>query len=187
MTAAGAGDAMKVRIIGLLVVASVAAPVRADSLDGWDTAGSVGEAGLVAVALGKTIAEEDREGGKQFAFNMGMTVVTTQALKRIVGSERPNGRNDRSFPSGHTSISFSAASHLHARYGWEWGTPALAVAAFVGVSRVEARQHRWEDVIAGALLGTASAHVFTTRLDDRVRLLPWGDTKGGGLAARMVF
>lgn len=172
------------RLTLLAAAALVAAPVQAS---GWNDAGRVGEVALVAAALGKTVAEKDSDGAKQFAFNMGSTVATTEVLKRVVGSERPNGRNDRSFPSGHTSISFAAAGHLHARYGWEWGAPALAAAAFVGWSRVEAKQHRWEDVIAGALLGTASAHLFTTPLDDRVQLLPWGDTQGGGLAARIEF
>ncbi len=167
-----------------LIAVALAAPAQAN---GWDDAGRVGEVALVAAALGKTIAEKDGEGGKQFAFNMGTTIATTEVLKRVVGSERPNGRNDRSFPSGHTSISFSAAGHLHARYGWEWGAPALVTAALVGWTRVEAKQHRWEDVIAGALLGTASAHLFTTPYDDRVQLLPWADTRGGGVAARVAF
>lgn len=168
----------------IAAAALLAAPAQAN---GWNEAGRVGEVALVAVALGKTLAERDGAGGKQFALNMGTTVATTELLKRAVGSERPNGRDDRSFPSGHTSISFAAAGHLHARYGWQWGAPALAAAAFVGVSRVEARQHRWEDVIAGALIGTATAHLFTSRFDDRVELLPWGDPQGGGVSARVAF
>lgn len=177
---------MKRRLL-LIVSSALGTPSVAGSVDSWQTAGRVGEAGLVAVALGKSVAENSGHGLRQLALNMGTTVVTTEALKRAVGSERPNGRNDRSFPSGHTSISFSAAGHLHARYGWEWGAPALAVATFVGVSRIGAGEHRWKDVIAGALLGSASAHLFTSPLDDRLRVIPWGDTKGGGLAARMVF
>lgn len=168
----------------LAAAALLAAPAQAS---GWNDAGRVGEVALVAVALGKTAAERDGAGGRQLALNMGTTIATTEALKRAVGSERPNGRDDRSFPSGHTSISFAAAGHLHARYGWQWGAPALAAAAFVGVSRVEAREHRWEDVIAGALIGTATAHLFTSRLDDGVELLPWGDTQGGGVVARVAF
>ncbi len=171
---------------GLAVAAAALTAVPAQA-DGWNDAGRVGEVALVAAALGKTAAEADGAGARQFAFNMGTTVATTELLKRAVGSERPNGRNDRSFPSGHTSISFSAAGHLQARYGWEWGAPALAAAAFVGWSRVEARQHRWEDVVAGALLGTASAHLFTSPFDDRVTLLPWADRKGGGASARLAF
>lgn len=164
--------------------ALAAAPVQAGS---WNDAGRVGEVGLVAVALGKTLAERDGEGARQFAFNMGSTVAGTELLKRVVGSERPNGRNDRSFPSGHTSISFSAAGHLQFRYGSGWGVPALAAAAFVGWSRVEANEHRWEDVAAGALIGAASARLFTKRLNDEVSVLPWGDTKGAGIAARVAF
>jgi membrane-associated phospholipid phosphatase len=184
--AAGGAPAGEGGVVRRLVVLALfaAAPAQAD---GWNDAGRVGEVALVAAALGKTLAEGDGEGGRQLAFNFGTTVAATEALKRLVGSERPNGRDDRSFPSGHSSISFSAAGHLHARYGWEWGAPALVAAAFVGWSRVEANEHRWEDVAAGALLGTASAHLFTTRLDDRVRLLPWGGTQGGGLAARVAF
>lgn len=166
---------------------SVSVPTSADSLDGWRTAGRAGEVALVAVALGKTVAEGDRTGAGQFAIGMGTTVATTEVLKRLVGSERPNGRDDRSFPSGHTSISFAAAGHLHARYGWQWGAPALATAAFVGLSRVEAREHRWADVAAGALLGTVSAHIFTSPRDAAVQLLPWGDTQGGGIVARVAF
>jgi len=169
-----------------LIAAAVLAATPAQA-NGWNDSGSAVEIALVAVALGKTVADRDGEGGTQFALNMGTTVATTELLKRAVGSQRPNGRDDRSFPSGHTSISLAAAGHLHARYGWPWGAPALAAAAFVGVSRIEAREHRWEDVIAGALIGTATAHLFTSRFDDRVELLPWGDTQGGGVVARVAF
>ena len=166
---------------------AISAPASADSLDGWRTVGRAGEVALVAVALGKTVAEADRTGARQFGLGMGTTVATTEVLKRLVGAERPNGRDDRSFPSGHTSISFAAAGHLHARHGWQWGAPALATAAFVGLSRVEAREHRWADVAAGALLGTVSAHFFTSPHDPAARLLPWGDTQGGGMVARITF
>ena len=164
-----------------------AIPAGAAPLDSWRTAGRAGEVALVAVALGKTVAEGDRAGAGQLALGMGSTVAATEALKRLVGSERPNGRDDRSFPSGHTSISFGAAAHLHARYGWQWGAPALATAGLVGLSRVEAHEHRWIDVAAGALLGTVSAHLFASPYDSTIQLLPWGDTQGGGVVARMTF
>jgi len=178
---------MKLCTPAFLAAGVIATPVQAGSTDDWNAIGRAGEVSLVAVALGKTIAEADRQGAGQFALGMGTTIGATEALKRIVGSERPNGRDTRSFPSGHTSISFSAAGHLHARYGWEWGAPAIVVASIVGWSRVEAREHRWEDVLAGAILGTVSAHAFTSVHDPNVRLLPWGDARSGGLAARVVF
>jgi len=181
--------AIKAHPLGLAVLtaAAVPAPAQADGLEGWRVAGRAGQVALVATAFGKSAAEEDWRGAGQLGLGLGATIVTTEGLKRLVGSERPNMRDDRSFPSGHTSISFSAASHLHARHGWEWGAPALVTAALVGWTRVEAREHRWEDVIAGAALGTLSAHLFTTPHDSGVRLIPWGGTRGGGMMASLEF
>ena len=39
-------------------------------------------------------------------------------LKHWVHRERPNLADDRSFPSGHTILAFSAAHVLHKVYGW---------------------------------------------------------------------
>ena len=171
----------------IMLAGGIAGPAQADELEGWRVAGRVGEVALVATALGKSAAEEDWKGAGQLGLGLGATWLTTEGLKRLVESERPNGRDDRSFPSGHTSISFSAASYLHVRYGWEWGAPALVAAGLVGWTRVEAHEHRWEDVVAGAAIGTLSAHLLASPRDAKVRLLPWGDTKGGGVVARLAF
>ena len=69
---------MKRGIACLLAAGVLAGPVHAESVDGWQAAGRAGEVGLVAVALGKTIAEEDRQGAQQFAFGMGTTVASTE-------------------------------------------------------------------------------------------------------------
>ena len=69
----------------------------------------------------------------------------------------------------------------------EAGLPAYVVASFVGLSRVEARKHRVGDVLVGAAIGTATGHLITTRANDRVRIIPWGDTKGGGVEVSMRF
>ena len=75
---------------------------------------------------------------------------------------------------------------MEKRYGWQIGVPALAIATFVGVSRVEARRHHWYDVVAGAAIGSASGYFLTSSRNERVRLIPWADASGGGvsLAAR---
>lgn len=137
----------------------------------------MGEVALEATALGKSAVYEYWKGTGQFG--LGATLPTTEGLKRLVQSERPNRRDDRSFPSGHTSISFSAAGYLHARYGWEWGAPALVAAGRVSWTHVEAREHRWEDAIASAAIGTLSAHLLTSPRDARVQLLPWGGNHSG--------
>lgn len=100
---------------------------------------------------------------------------------------RPDGSDRRSFPSSHTATSFAAAASLQNRYGWQLGVPAQLVAAFVGLARVKADKHHWYDVIAGAAIGEASVFLITTRHDANVRILPWGDSKGGGVAMAMRF
>lgn len=90
----------------------------------------------------------------------------SNAIKRSVGRERPNGGNDRSFPSGHSSESFVQAAF--ARYHLnviDAAPPVLqtgvdAVVAGVAWSRVEAGVHYPSDVLAGAALGNFIAKFF---------------------------
>ncbi|HNR78204.1 MAG TPA: phosphatase PAP2 family protein, partial [Parvularculaceae bacterium] len=94
---------------------------------------------------------------------------------------RPDGSDDRSFPSGHTSVSFAAAATLTNRYGWKVGLPAHALAAFVGASRVKARKHHVSDVLVGAAIGELSGFLITSKLNDNVAIIPWADAEGGGV------
>jgi membrane-associated phospholipid phosphatase len=173
--------------IGLAGSLLVAAPAEAGGRDTWDTASRVGEVALVAAALGASVGQEDWRGVKQLALTEAVTAGTTWGLKAIVEAERPDGSDDDSFPSGHTSISFAAAGFIGHRYGWDYGVPAVLVAAGVGVARIEANEHRWYDVVAGAAIGEGAALLFTRPFDADVAVVPFGDTKGGGLALAMRF
>lgn len=86
----------------------------------------------------------------QFAGSFAATLAATEVLKRTVRSERPDGRDNLSFPSGHASRAFSAASFVHRRHGWEAAWPLYAAAGYVGWTRVDSKRHRWGDV-AGSL------------------------------------
>ncbi len=154
--------------------------------DGWRTAADAGVAGLAILAAGKTTAESDRAGAGQLALSLGATAGSAAVLKRALPEMRPNGRNDRSFPSGHTAVAFAAAGYLHQRYGWEWGVPAAAIATMVGVARIRSHDHHWYDVVAGAALGEATAFLITKPRDDGVVIMPWTTRSGAGvsLAAR---
>lgn len=163
-----------------------AGPAAAGSR-GWQTAADVGQVGLVALALGKSLYEGDGQGLRQLAWTEATTLGATEALKYGFPEERPNGRNDQSFPSGHTSMSFAAAGYVQRRYGWEWGVPATVAATLVGISRVQSRDHHWYDVVAGAALGEGMAWIFTTPHDSNVQFLPWADTKGAGFAFNARF
>jgi membrane-associated phospholipid phosphatase len=77
----------------------------------------------------------------------------TELLKLAVGRERPNGQDDKSFPSGHTSNSFALAAVVERHYGWKLGVPAYLVAGLVGASRIQQDKHYLSDVVAGAALG----------------------------------
>ena len=173
--------------IPVLAAAVLAATPASASEDGWATASDVGRNGLVIAALGLPAVEGDWQGVKQAAFSMGATYAVTTGLKHVVGEERPDGSDDKSFPSGHTSSSFAAAATLHKRHGWEVGVPAHIVATFVGVARVKADKHFVHDVIAGAVIGEAAGWLLTDRRNGKVQWVPWADSKGGGVTVAMRF
>lgn len=77
----------------------------------------------------------------------------TNVFKYAVSCERPNGQDERSFPSGHTSNAFALAAVVERHYGWKAGIPGYALASLVGVSRLQRNKHYLSDVLAGATLG----------------------------------
>jgi len=77
----------------------------------------------------------------------------TIALKASINRTRPNG-GSYSYPSGHTSSAFAAASTVYADFGKTWGIPAFVLAGYVGLSRLQEGRHYVSDVVAGGILGT---------------------------------
>jgi membrane-associated phospholipid phosphatase len=75
-------------------------------------------------------------------------------LKHTIKEGRPNSPNSYvSFPSGHATVSFAFGAYVAAEHGWYWGVPAILLASFVGLSRVNDGGHYLHDVFAGATLG----------------------------------
>lgn len=128
--------------------------------DNIQSAGDILQFVLPATAAGLTLGYRDWPGALEFGESAGVTLGVTYGLKYAVNERRPNGGSE-SFPSGHSSISFSAAEFMRKRYGWEYGIPAYAAASFVAYSRVESGEHYPHDVIAGAAIGIASSYIFT--------------------------
>lgn len=102
--------------------------------------------------------------GAASALNMGMTYL----LKYSINRDRPyktypdiipkSSEGSPSFPSGHTSSSFAAATSLSLMYPkWYVIAPSLIWAGSVGYSRMYLGVHYPSDVAAGALLGASSA------------------------------
>ena len=171
----------------LTLTALVSTPANARHTRRWDHAGGIGRDVLVLAALGVPAARGDWSGDLQAGGSIGAAFLATEALKRTFPETRPDHSDRRSFPSGHASASFAAAASLQNRYGWQIGLPAQAIAAFVGVSRIEARKHHWYDVVVGAGIGEASGFLITSKHDDAVRVVPWGDAHGGGAALALRF
>jgi hypothetical protein len=171
----------------------IATPAHAGEKD-WATASDIGRDGLVIAALGLPLIQgdcrsfpRDCDGFTDAALTLVATSAVTTALKESIPEERPDSSDNKSFPSGHTSISFAAAATLHKRNGWEVGAPAHVVAAFVGLARVKAKKHFTHDVLVGAMIGETAGWILTSEKNDKVKWLPWGDAHGGGVTVAMRF
>lgn len=130
-----------------------------------ERAGDVLAVALPLAALGLTFHHEDRPGRWQFARSIGVSALSTVALKQAVDKERPDGDCCDAFPSGHTSTAFVSAAFMHRRYGLKVAVPAYIAATYVGYSRVDADRHGTEDVLAGAAIGFLSSWFLTSRLE----------------------
>jgi membrane-associated phospholipid phosphatase len=105
----------------------------------------------------------DWQGVAQMIADTGATVGTAYLMKFVVKEERPDHTDNRSFPSDTAALAFAPAQFLWDRYGWEYGLPAYAAAAYSGYSRVEAQQHHWWDVAASAGMAFGYSKIFTAR------------------------
>lgn len=114
--------------------------------------------------------------------SLGSTVAAAELLKSTVHSTRPDGSDNKGFPSAHTAVAFSAATFLDRRYGQQHAalTPLLyGVAAFTGVARVEAKKHHWGDVVAGGAIGWGASRLWAEPVaGGQLSVLP----AAGGLA-----
>ena len=126
--------------------------------------------------MGIGLAKHDNDvikGGAVIALsavvNLGITTIIKHSVKRrrpfreypgIIFNNTGKTLNDYSFPSGHTSGSFTAAASLSLLYPkWYVIIPAYLWAATVGYSRVQLGAHYPSDVLAGATLGTGTAYL----------------------------
>jgi len=82
----------------------------------------------------------------------------TQGLKAAVRRPRPvqvdgHQSNTFSFPSGHSMLTFAAATVLQQHLGYRAAIPTYAVASYVAMSRLHDNRHYASDVVFGAALG----------------------------------
>jgi membrane-associated phospholipid phosphatase len=173
--------AYRIALTTVVLTLAVNAPAQAVSNKTWDDLSTVGSVGLMGVALATPSLRGDWAGTGQAGLSLALAGGVATLGKAVIHEQRPDRSDNNSFPSGHTALAFASATTLYRRYGWEMGFPAYAVATFTGAARVAARKHHWYDVVVGGAVGTGSGWLFTKPFNDKVQLIPWADSKGGGL------
>jgi len=148
---------------------------------------------MVPATLGLFAAGRFAEGSRFRAFSYDVTQavivngVYTDVLKRIATRPRPDGSNNLSFPSGHTSTAFAWATVAQAHYGWKAGIPSYVAASAIGLSRVTNGKHHLSDVLAGATLGYVTGRTVVRTNGEPVgrhqtfALHPMTDAQGAGV------
>lgn len=115
---------------------------------------------LAAVLVLKAVGVESRSEWNRFAVSggvsVGLTAISTELLKHSTSHTRPDGSDNRSFPSGHSAIAFMGATILHHEYGHisPWvSVGGYTAATAVATSRVAGNKHWAGDVVTGAGIG----------------------------------
>lgn len=91
-----------------------------------------------------------------------VNAMAVYSLKYLTGRERPDGSNNRSFPSGHAANGFLMASLIEKRYGMKTGIPFYGLAGIIALSRLQHEKHYAADVIMGAGIGFTIGRGFSS-------------------------
>ena len=136
----------------------------------------------------------------------GINAAATLTIKELANVERPNGVDNKSFPSGHSSIAFMGAEFLRLQYkdSNPWiGIAGYAVATGTALARVAHNEHWFTDVLAGAGVGILSSQavywvypwfqekvvhkIFKPKKDISFMGVPYCSGNGAGISLAMRF
>lgn len=123
--------------------------------------------------------KEARTIGIQSAITLCISQTITYSLKSLLSRERPYNilknlntfdiiLKDYSFPSGHTSASFSVATIIALNIP-ELSLFAISIAFLIGISRIYLGVHYPTDVVAGIIIGVGSGIIVYVYLITYVR------------------
>ena len=193
-------DSRMGRIVAVILICALTLPVFADGGEepvfvptkaqrAVRTSTDVVLVALPAAAIATTLILKDWEGLKEGALSAATTVGAMCILKFAVREQRPDYSNRHSFPSGHASVTFAAATFIGRRYGWKYSIPAYALSTYTAWGRVYGKKHHWWDVVAGAAIGTASSLIFTHPYLQKheFAIVPVATDTSAGLACSFAF
>lgn len=140
-----------------------------DKIMVWIT--SLGDAGMIWIlltAIFLIMPKTRRTGSIMLAALLVQTILCNVILKNLFARTRPYDVNttiqllvpklqDFSFPSGHTSASFTIVSALYFAKDSLW-KPTLILACLIAVSRLYLYVHYPTDVLGGIILGILSGY-----------------------------
>ncbi len=121
--------------------------------------------GVVSLGLSASGIKGRHKFGDQLILAIISNVLSqgvTQSLKRTIKHERPNGIDNQSFPSGHTTTAFTNATILQEEYGYRsplYTIGGYSVATSVGAMRILNNEHWLSDVLLGAGIGIAATKI----------------------------
>ena len=127
--------------------------------DAWARFGDAGRFALVAGALLLPLRRRDTDASFDALAAVLASSATCKAIKPFVSERRPNGEDNKSFPSQHAAECFAAGLALRRWFGESVGAAAIGAATLVAMSRLFAGKHRTIDVVAGIAIGAASTTV----------------------------
>lgn len=120
---------------------------------------------VVAIALSLSGVKGRNDLANQLAILIKTQLLLTSIivpLKAVTREPRPDSNSKNSFPSGHTTEAFAAATFLSREYGHKniwYSISAYTVATGVGAFRVLNNRHWISDVLAGAGIGILSTNI----------------------------
>jgi len=103
--------------------------------------------------------------------------VLTVPIKYLTGRERPDA-GQHSFPSGHTSATFTTAAVIQRDFGAAASVPFYALGGLVSWSRIRTNHHWLSDDVFGAAIGITAGYAATKSGTGRWSVTPV-KTKGG--------
>ncbi len=157
-------------------------------LDGfWVFVTHLGDGGYLWIAIGIAllIFKKTRPVGITVLLSLAINAcMTNLTLKDFFGRPRPFNVNPEivtlikhpssfSFPSGHTSGSFSAALVLFHMLPKKIGTPAVALATMIAFSRMYIGVHYPTDILGGilvAIIASVLAILIVSKVREKIQL-----------------